>query len=84
MENDSLKKKIRNTQLGLKGITPVSYIDKLFNSLTKNDIFIQDGGNINNIIPTPETPELELTTEDLMVLLVCSMKNSPHLFWAIP
>lgn len=68
MENDSLKKKIRNTQLGLKGITPVSYIDKLFNSLTKNDIFIQDGGNINTVLPIPQNPELELTTEDELVL----------------
>ena len=68
MESDSLKKKIRNTQLGLNGITPVSYIDKLFNSLTKNDIFIQDGGNINTVLPIPQNPELELTTEDELIL----------------
>ncbi len=68
MENDSLKKKIRNTQLGLKGITPVSYIDKLFNSLTKNVALVQSGGNINTVLPPPQNPEVDLITENELIL----------------
>jgi len=68
MKNNSLIKKIQNTQLGLNGITPASYLDKIFNSLTKNVALVQSGGNINTILPPLQNPEVDLITENELLL----------------
>ena len=68
MKNNSLIKKIQNTQLGLNGITPVSYIDKIFNSLTKNVVSAQSEGNINTVLSPPQNLEVDLITENELLL----------------